>query len=70
MAGYVAGGLRLVSDDVAVARRAACEPCARRTEDWKCLECGCHLLRGPLGTPGKTTLPREACPLGRWPAVR
>lgn len=40
-------------------RRKACEACDR-WEHGRCLECKCF-------TWAKTRLPKEKCPLGRWP---
>ena len=51
-----------VLDEAAVkARRAACEACDR-WDHGRCGECGCF-------TFAKSKLPRETCPLDRWPAL-
>lgn len=53
-------GLRVLQDEAAIqARRRACEAC----DQWdhgRCKPCGCY-------TFAKTRVPKETCPLGRWP---
>lgn len=51
--------LGVVDAETVAARRKACEACDR-WDHGRCLECGCF-------TFAKTKLPREDCPLGRWP---
>lgn len=63
-------GLRVLTPDVTLERRRACESC----ESWdhgRCTAvnpqtgkpCGCY-------TWAKTRIPSETCPLGRWDAPR
>lgn len=57
---HAANSFRAVGDADYATRLGACEKCDRLTEDWKCLECGCHLR-------AKARWESEDCPLGKWP---
>jgi len=61
LAGFVADGCRTVSAERWAARLAICQTCDQYDSDRdKCRACGC---RARL----KSGLPRESCPLDRWP---
>ncbi len=61
---FVASGLATTPADVQAARRAICDACDRvEVDSDECRECGCPLAR-------KIPMASEACPLGKWPAVK
>ena len=57
---YVGKGLPvLTSKDVVVERYSICEQCPNLTEEGRCTECGCHMIR-------KVNLAAASCPIGKW----
>lgn len=49
-----------VTDESYVDRITICNSCDKKTEDWKCAECGCPI-------ESKASWATEDCPLKRWP---
>ncbi len=60
-AGFVASGMKTVPARTLHQRLRTCLACPQHT-GLRCRPCGCF-------TNAKARLPREACPLGKWPAV-
>ena len=57
---YVGKGLPvLASKDVVVERYSICEQCPNLTEEGRCTECGCHMIR-------KVNLAAASCPIDKW----
>ena len=67
MAKWKLSGLPVLSDDKVEARLAKCDLCKQRVGE-RCGVCGCPLLAGATGGPGKAFIPTEVCPIGFWHA--
>jgi len=64
MAKFVKSGLKFTSKAVYSNRLAMCTYCDKlRHSDGRCSECGCYV-------EAKAEISSEACPLGKWPAVK
>ena len=59
--------LPLLSEEQVEARLDVCALCKLRLEE-RCSKCGCPLIEGAAGMPGKALLATEDCPLAMWPA--
>ncbi len=62
---YLTGADDRADEKTATIRLDTCALCPMRTED-RCSQCGCFLLEGPGGMPGKAFLKGQSCPLGYW----
>lgn len=61
-------GQQVFSEDELVKKRLdACIKCDYYDkEKIKCKDCGCWLVEGPGGIPGKAKLVTEKCPIHKW----
>ena len=69
MTSWKASGLPVLDQENAEARLDVCALCKLRSGD-SCSKCGCPLVEGKLGVPGKAFVPTEECPLGKWPLAK
>lgn len=64
-------GLKMASPEAVESRIAHCLGCELRVADsnngqMRCSHCGCFLLEGPAGAPGRALLSVMECPVGKW----
>lgn len=59
LAQHVKAGLSTTPEEEQTLRLQICEGCERRTDDWRCAECGCYLRE-------KVKWAEQECPLGNW----
>ena len=63
---YYKSGCKKVSKKVYEERLAICNVCTHRKGN-RCAVCGCHVQNSMI--IGKAMLPKEDCPLSKWPII-
>lgn len=63
---YYKSGRKKVTKEQYEERLKICNGCSQRNGD-RCSFCGCKMTTNVL--VGKAELPKETCPLGKWPLI-
>lgn len=59
---YIAGGLKTLTLKETEERLEICKTCDQKTDDWRCLGCGCFLTI-------KAKWSTQECPQNKWPLL-
>jgi len=66
---FTMSGLPVLDEAQVEGRLDRCALCKARVDE-TCSKCGCPLIEGKAGVPGKAFVPTERCPYEKWPEVR